>query len=113
MIGELMEGVTDVLNAEAVKRLSASEPTWLQERRAHAWDVYERTPMPTTRLEEWRYTDLRRKLDLNALKLSDAPPAADHFESWPVRLRRPSWPGMGWPETAAWAGPTREPRPAN
>ena len=82
-----MEGVTDALNAEAVKRLSASEPTWLQERRAHAWDVYERTPMPTTRLEEWRYTDLRRKLDLNALKLSDAPPAADHFESWPVRLR--------------------------
>lgn len=87
MIAELTEGVTDALNAAAVGQISASEPNWLRERRDHAWDVYERTPMPTTRLEEWRYTDLRRKLDLPSLKLSEAGPVADNFESWPLRLR--------------------------
>lgn len=87
MIGELMEGVTDALNKDAVERLAADEPAWLQERRAHAWDVYERTPMPTTRLEEWRYTDLRRKLNLDALRLSEAETAPDDMEAWPLRLR--------------------------
>lgn len=87
MIGELTEGVTDAINAAAVGKISASEPNWLRERRDHAWDVYERTPMPTTRLEEWRYTDLRRKLDLPSLTLSEAGPADDDFESWPMRLR--------------------------
>lgn len=83
----LMEGVTEVLNGAAVGRISTQEPQWLRERRDHAWDVYERTPMPTTRLEEWRYTDLRRKLDLDALKLSSTETAPDDFEQWPMRLR--------------------------
>ena len=83
----LMEGVTDALNQEAVEKLSADEPIWLRERRAHAWDVYERTPMPTTRLEEWRYTDLRRKLDLDALHLSAAQTAPDDPSAWPEALR--------------------------
>jgi len=83
----LMEGVTSALNAPAVGKVSAKEPHWLRERRDHAWDVYERTPLPTTRLEEWRYTDLRRKLDLEALRLSEAIAVADDFESWPMRLR--------------------------
>lgn len=87
MIGELMEGVTDAFNAAAVGKVSTKEPNWLRERRDHAWDVYERTPMPTTRLEEWRYTDLRRKLDLASLKLSSAETAPDSFEEWPMRLR--------------------------
>ena len=81
------EGVTDVFSAAAVASMSAHEPHWLQERRAHAWDVYERTPMPTTRSEEWRYTDLRRKLDLGALRCCTVPVAADEFTSWPMRLR--------------------------
>ena len=71
-----MEGVTEAFNGAAIGRISAKEPNWLRERRDHAWDVYERTPMPTTKLEEWRYTDLRKKLDLAALKLSEAPPTA-------------------------------------
>ncbi len=87
MIAGLMEGITDALNANAVGRISSREPQWLRERRDHAWDVYERTPLPTTRLEEWRYTDLRRKLDLEALQLSSAPPAPDDFGAWPLRLR--------------------------
>ena len=64
-----MEGVTDALNAGAVDRLTLGEPQWLSAQRMHAWSVYEQTPMPTTRLEEWRYTDLRKKLDLGALRL--------------------------------------------
>lgn len=83
----LMEGVTDALNAAAVERISISEPEWLRERRMHAWDVYERTPMPTTKLEEWRYTDLKRKLDLEALRLSEAETAPDDPSAWPERLR--------------------------
>ena len=81
------EGVTAALHAEAVETLAASEPAWLQERRAHAWSVYEATPMPTTKLEEWRYTDLRKKLDLAALHLPEAERAPDDPTTWPVRLR--------------------------
>lgn len=66
-IGLVAEGVTDTLNLDAVKAVSAGEPTWLAERRLQAWDAYERTPMPTTRLEEWRYTNLKRLLKLDAL----------------------------------------------
>jgi Fe-S cluster assembly protein SufD len=87
MTTTVTEGVTDALNAEAVARTAAGEPEWLGERRRHAWGVYEGTPMPTTRLEEWRYTDLRRRLDLASLRLSAAAAAPDDFEAWPLRLR--------------------------
>ncbi len=83
----VVEGVTDALNPNAVTAVSAQEPAWLRDRREHAWDVYERTPMPSIRSEEWRYTDLRKKLDLTSLKLSSAGTAEDRFEAWPVRLR--------------------------
>jgi Fe-S cluster assembly protein SufD len=83
-----VEGVTEALNAAAVQRVSLDEPEWLRERRAEAWRVYERTPMPTTRLEEWRYTDLRRKLALDDLALSEAETAPDDPEVWPARLRQ-------------------------
>jgi len=82
-----MEGVTSALNPAAVERIGMSEPEWLRERRAHAWDVYERTPMPTIRLEEWRYTNLKKKLDLNSLQLSDAEAMSDDASMWPERLR--------------------------
>lgn len=82
-----MEGVTEALNADAVERISIGEPEWLRHRRTQAWDVYERTPMPTTRLEEWRYTDLAKKLDLDALRLSDTEAAPDDPRAWPAQLR--------------------------
>lgn len=82
-----MEGVTEALNADAVERISIGEPEWLRHRRTQAWDVYERTPMPTTRLEEWRYTDLAKKLDLDALRLSDTEAAPDDPGAWPAQLR--------------------------
>lgn len=84
---ELMEGVTTALSAEAVERIAAAEPQWLRERREHAWSVYEATPMPSTKLEEWRYTDLSKKLDLDPLRLPEAAPAPDDRTAWPERLR--------------------------
>ncbi|MGD8728399.1 MAG: Fe-S cluster assembly protein SufD [Gemmatimonadota bacterium] len=84
----LGEGVTEALSAEAVERISADEPQWLRERRAHAWDVYERTPMPTTKLEEWRYTDLKKTLDLDPLRLPEGAAAPDDRSAWPEQLRQ-------------------------
>ena len=42
-----IDGVTAALDPSAVERIGMGEPEWLRERRMHAWDVYERTPMPT------------------------------------------------------------------
>ena len=41
---------------EALERFGDETP-WLREQRARAYDAFERLPLPTTRLEEWRYTD--------------------------------------------------------
>jgi Fe-S cluster assembly scaffold protein SufB len=52
------------------------EPDWMAARRQHAWDVYRETPMPTTKDEEWRYTDLS-KIDWQELAMRDpSPPVA-------------------------------------
>ena len=83
----MIEGVTTALSAEAVERISADEPQWLRERRRHAWSVYEATPMPTTKLEEWRYTDLKKKLDLEPMGLTAGAPAPDDPDAWPDQLR--------------------------
>jgi Fe-S cluster assembly protein SufD len=82
-----VEGVTSALNADAVARLADGEPAWLAERRSQAWEVYERTPMPSTRLEEWRYTDLKKKLELDRLSLPGMAVAPDDPKKWPKRLR--------------------------
>lgn len=66
-----VEGVTAALSQEAVERLGVSGPEWVQQRRIEAWGVYENTPMPTTRLEDWRYTNLRRLLDLDEMVLAE------------------------------------------
>jgi len=85
---ETPEGVTEALNREAVEARAKGEPDWMRERRMHAIDVYERTPMPTTRLEEWRYTDLREKLDLDSLVLGQHSDVADDPAAWPEGVRR-------------------------
>ncbi len=56
---------------EAVELLSASlgEPAWMREFRLRAWQTYETMPMPTTKDEAWRRTNLRR------LKLDDIGPS--------------------------------------
>src|SRR6476469_6382421 len=51
---------------EAVEALSRAkgEPAWVLEARLKAWEIYEATPMPTARDEEWRRTSIRAlKLD--------------------------------------------------
>ena len=80
------EGVTEVFNAAAVERLSTGEPEWLRECRERAWSVYERTPMPNTRLEEWRYTDLNKVLQLASLRLAEVEVAPGESSAWPARL---------------------------
>lgn len=93
-----LEGVTATINAEAVERLAAGEPDWLAERRWRAWEAYERTPLPTTRLEEWRYTDLSRKLDLDALSPAARGPGGISPDAWPPDLRqtmREDWDAAG------------------
>jgi Fe-S cluster assembly protein SufD len=41
-----------------VLAVSANEPQWLRDARLHAWEVYEKTPMPQNE-EEWRRTNYR------------------------------------------------------
>ena len=56
---------------DVVEVRAEGEPDWLAAKRFEAWDVWEATPMPTTRGEEWRYTD-PRLLKWNAVKVADA-----------------------------------------
>ena len=62
----------------AVAETGATDPAWLRARRDEAWAHFSATPMPSTRSEEWRYTDLGRKLHLDQLALAngDRPPGA-------------------------------------
>jgi Fe-S cluster assembly protein SufD len=83
-----IEGVTDAINRDAVVALAGSEPQWLQERRVQAWEAYEATPMPTTRLEEWRYTDLSEKLKLDSFRLSEGPGPDVGDGRYPARVQQ-------------------------
>lgn len=80
------EGVTAVFNGDALASRFDKAPDWLVERRRHAWSVYESTPMPSTRLEEWRYTRLADKLDLSALRFGSSQPVPDDRDAWPEML---------------------------
>jgi Fe-S cluster assembly protein SufD len=72
-----VEGLTASFNRESLERTLDGQPGWLRERRLAAWDVYESTPLPTRRLEEWRYTDVAQlKYDRVALAQPDATAAA-------------------------------------
>ena len=57
------------LDQSAVEKISQGAPSWLSERRRHAWSVFEDTPFPSTRSEEWRYTDVSRVVDFADLRL--------------------------------------------
>jgi len=70
------EGVTEAINQGAVEARSAGEPEWLRRRRLEAWEAYQQTPLPTRKLEEWRYTDVSQ-LALDQVKLAEPAPDAD------------------------------------
>ena len=58
---------------DAVVQLSASlnEPEWMLDLRLQAWEIFASLPMPTTRDEAWRRTDIRRfKLDSFGISLN-------------------------------------------
>ena len=57
------------IGRDAVAEAGAGDPPWLRARREEAWAIYEATPMPSTRSEEWRYTDLGRLLKLDRLSV--------------------------------------------
>jgi len=84
-----VEGVSAAFNREAVTARAGSEPDWLTERRLAAWDAYEATPMPTTRLEEWRYTDPKR-LRWADVALPAEPPAGDDRGAHDILDGRPA-----------------------
>jgi Fe-S cluster assembly protein SufD len=82
-----MPDTAQAIAAATVERVSPGEPDWVRKLRSASWEAFERAPMPTTRLEEWRYTDLRKKLDLDAFQSSNGAPAPDDPSAWPERLR--------------------------
>ena len=77
---ERVEGVTAAFNVEAVERVAIAGPEWLAERRRESWATYERTPLPTAALEEWRYTEVSQ-LGLDAYRLPTDSPSAEAIAS--------------------------------
>lgn len=63
------EGVTAAFNADAAAARASVGPDWLRRLRREAWATYEATPLPTTALEEWRYTEVSL-LELDAYRLA-------------------------------------------
>ena len=63
------------------------EPSWLRARRDDAWELYRATPFPSTRSEEWRYTDVERLLPLPDLE-QDSAVGRKWSGELPERLRR-------------------------
>ncbi|NNF25872.1 MAG: Fe-S cluster assembly protein SufD [Gemmatimonadetes bacterium] len=63
-------GAVGRIGRMALEGLTAGGPGWLANRRTEAWEQYERLPMPTTRSEEWRYTDVSRLLALDDLTIA-------------------------------------------
>lgn len=47
------------------------EPEWLRAQRLRAYDAFAEAPMPSTREEEWRYTDIARILSFEGLELAE------------------------------------------
>ena len=81
------EGVTETFNRARVEAWTAPEPQWLKDRRLHSWEVYEATPMPTTRLEEWRYTNLKKLLHLESFQWPELVECEDDFGACPDGLQ--------------------------
>ncbi|WP_337869213.1 Fe-S cluster assembly protein SufD [Meiothermus sp.] len=53
---ELTSSLSRDLVLEVSKKLG--EPQWLQAKRLEAWETFAKLPYPTTRTEEWKYTDI-------------------------------------------------------
>lgn len=78
------------LNRDTVMETGLVDPRWLSARREEAWETYLRTPLPSTRSEEWRYTDIARMLPLEGIvpNSADAADGAGGARAVPEGLRR-------------------------
>ncbi|HEU0015099.1 MAG TPA: hypothetical protein VFQ45_15525, partial [Longimicrobium sp.] len=78
----------DVFSRDQVEMLSArkGEADWLREARMAAHGVFAATPMPTTKLEDWRYTDPTRWVRLEGLSFAEERGAAA-LDALPQGLR--------------------------
>ena len=59
------KGLMNIDRDEALAGLE-TQPDWLKSLRTRAWDAYQELPLPTRKLEEWRYTDVAQ-LELDAV----------------------------------------------
>ena len=82
----MREDTRRAIGREAVLEAGAADPAWLKARREEAWEIYEATPLPSTRSEEWRYTDVARLLPID--ELEPAGGGAAGGTALPGRLRR-------------------------
>ncbi len=55
------------MEREAAPAGAEGQPDWLRALRAEAWEAFQRLPLPTRKLEEWRYTDVAQ-LELDAVR---------------------------------------------
>ena len=63
------------------------EPGWLREQRLAAYEAFAAAPMPDTRSEEWRYTDIQRFLNLESLELAREAKPVSGLAELPAGLR--------------------------
>src|SRR5687767_11099459 len=81
-----VRGEIDPATIDEIVRANG-EPVWFAERRRQAWEVYRETPMPTTKDEAWRYTDLA-KIPWQDLRMRDpaAPKPVARREDVPAEI---------------------------
>jgi Fe-S cluster assembly protein SufD len=63
------------------------EADWLRDARMRAHAVFADTPMPTTRLEDWRYTDLKKFFKLDAFSFAEERGPLTDASALPAGLR--------------------------
>jgi Fe-S cluster assembly protein SufD len=82
-----------VFSREMIPALSGEweAPVFLKDYRARAWEAYENTPMPTTRDEAWRRTDLKGMLagSFHLLEEQAKSPQVKSLEEIPAQLLQP------------------------
>jgi len=84
----MSESSTNTITRARVDNIATqnSEPNWLKEARLEAWETYLQTPMPNSRDEDWRRTEIDA-LDLSKLNALDLHAPAQKEQ--PKKL--PSW----------------------
>lgn len=73
-----------VFSAEAITR--ASEPQWLQQKRLEALSLFQTLPLPTRKVEAWKYTNVSY-IDFDGLKPAQVVAPVDSIEALPASLQ--------------------------